>query len=57
MPSSWVVFIAYIRKADGRFIARSREVSKREILVKTFLIALKFDWHIGSSVAEMPVKS
>ena len=47
---------ASIHKADGLLIARSREVSSREIWVQSFPIVLKFDRHIDNSAAEMPVK-
>ena len=48
-----------IHWADWRLTARSHEVPKprySDLDFLTFLTALKFDRHLGSSVAEMPVK-
>ena len=36
--------------------ARSREVSNAKIPVYTFLMAMKLDWHLGSSAAQPAVK-
>ena len=58
IPARWnfVPSWASIHEAIGRLIARSREVSKPPDLGLDFPIALKFDRHLGSSPAEMPVK-
>ena len=47
---------ASIHQADGRLTVRSRKVAKPRGLALDFSIALKFDRHLGSSAAEMPVK-
>ena len=43
-------------RVTRRFIARSREASKHEIGTLNCCIALKFDRHIDSNAAKVPVK-
>ena len=53
----WVDSRASIHKAVRRLTAKSHEVSRsREIGCYDYRITLKFDRHLDSSAAEMPVK-
>ena len=51
----WIRPLASIHWAAGCLIANSREVSKHRDWVYTDRVALKFDRHLGSAAAEVPV--
>ena len=61
----FVVVILLVSMYSGHLFTKRTDVllqdrvksRRREIRVKTFRIARKFDRHLGSNAAEMPVKS